>query len=405
MTAVYTLNLVDRGLLNLFLEPIKHDLRLSDTQLGFLTGMAFALFYATAGVPIARWADRGNRATIASLAIGIWGLTVMVCLFVANYLQLVLARIAAAVGEAGCKPPTYSLLGDYFPQAAERTRAMSIYWLGNPLATLISFAIGGWLNELYGWRATFFIMGIPGLLLAIIVRLTIAEPRLHSPVPNERPSPSLKSVLTMLWRRRSSRHLCLALILLYTMGSGLNPWYAVFMMRTYGMGTAELGLNLGLVFCAGGIAGTLLGGYLSARLFAGNEQWQMRMSAIAVALFLPCLVAFVSVPHKGQALLSLLPLIAAFSFFMGPTYALLQRLVPDDMRATVLAVVLLLVNLIGMGLGPQVVGFLSDQLAPTFGMGALRIAMLAVSGIALWSAWHFWQAGKMVREELQEVAA
>jgi MFS family permease len=404
MTAVYTLNLVDRGLINLFLEPIKRDLRLSDTQLGFLTGMAFALFYAVAGLPIARWADRGNRASIASMAIGVWGLTVMVCLFVTSYAQLVFARIAAAVGEAGCKPPTYSLIGDYFPDAAERTRAMSIYWLGNPIATLIGFGVGGWLNEIYGWRTTFFLMGIPGLLLAIIVKLTIADPRGRTRTSQSNPT-STMSVLARLWRQRSSRHLCLALILLYTMGSGLNPWYAAFMMRSFGMGTAELGLWLGIVFCVGGIAGTLLGGSLSARFFASNERSQLRMSAVAVALFLPCLVAFVTLPRQSQALLALLPLIAAFSFFMGPTYALLQRLVPDDTRATVLAIVLLLVNLIGMGLGPQVVGFLSDELAPSFGADALRIAMLAVSAIALWSSYHFWRAGEAIREDLLSVRA
>ena len=160
LTLVYTLNYVDRGLIVLLLQPIKDDLHLSDTQLGFLTGIAFALFYATLGLPIARWADRGNRVTITSIAIGLWGLTVMSCVFVTNFAQLVLARIAAAVGESGCMPPTYSLVGDYYPAPAGRARAMSIYWLGNPFAALTSFIVGGWLNELYGWRITFFLLGI-----------------------------------------------------------------------------------------------------------------------------------------------------------------------------------------------------------------------------------------------------
>src|SRR5687767_3674540 len=147
MATVYMINLLDRGLMSLLLQPIKEDLLLSDTQLGVLTGIVFALFYATLGLPIARWADRGNRVTIASLAIGLWGLTVMACVLVTNYVQLVAARVIAAIGESGCKPPTYSLVGDYFPQAAERTRAMSVYWLGGPLAALLSFVLGGWLNE------------------------------------------------------------------------------------------------------------------------------------------------------------------------------------------------------------------------------------------------------------------
>src|SRR6266852_4948977 len=143
LTLVYTLNFMDRGLIMLLLQPIKEDLHLSDTQLGFLTGIAFALFYATLGLPIARWADRGNRATITSVAIALWGVTVMLCLFVGNFVQLVFARVAAAVGESGCMPPTYSLVGDYFPTSAERTRAMSVYMLANPLSTLGSFVVGG----------------------------------------------------------------------------------------------------------------------------------------------------------------------------------------------------------------------------------------------------------------------
>src|SRR6266853_1651165 len=173
---VYTLNCLDRGAVVLLLQPIKDDLGLTDGQLGFLTGIAFGLFYATLGLPIARWADRGNRVTITSAAIGLWGATVMLSLFVANFFQLVLARVAAAVGESGAMPPTYSLVGDYFPEPAERTRAMAIYWLAGPLAMLISFIAGGRLNELYGWRVAFFVMGVPGLIVAALVAMTISEP-------------------------------------------------------------------------------------------------------------------------------------------------------------------------------------------------------------------------------------
>src|SRR5437899_1532011 len=211
LTLVFTLNYLDRILIILLLQPIKEDLHLSDTQLGFVTGIAFALFYATLGLPIARWADRGNRATITSLAIGLWGVTVMACLFVTNFVQLVFARIAAAVGEAGCMPPTYSLLGDYFPGPSERPRAMATYWLASPLSALISFITGGWLNERYGWRATFFVIGIPALLVAALVKLTIIEPRLHASggqVP-ERRLLRMADVLIALWRQRSSRHLTL----------------------------------------------------------------------------------------------------------------------------------------------------------------------------------------------------
>lgn len=401
MTLVYTMNLVDRGLIMLLLQPIKEDLELSDSQLGFVTGIAFGLFYATVGVPLARWADRGNRVTVTSVAIGLWGLTVMSGMLVTNYIQLVLARIGAAVGESGCKPPTYSLVGDYFPEPAARTRAMAVYMTGGPLALLLSFVLGGWLNESHGWRMAFFLMGIPGLLLAIIVKLTIVEPRQRAGIPiAPAPLPSMRSVFAVLWRQRASRHMCLALILLYTMGYGLSPWYAAFMTRAHGMGTAELGVWLGLIFSLAGVAGVLLGGYVANRWFSRDARGQLRMSAVATAAVMPCFVAFLTLAGKYEALMTLIPLMLVFNFFLGPTYALMQRLVPDDMRATMMAVVMLLVNLIGFGIGPQVVGVLSDLLMPMTGTDSLRYAMLAVSFIAFWSGYHFWKAGQTVGEDL-----
>jgi MFS family permease len=390
----------------LLLQPIKEDLQLTDTQLGFLTGIAFGLFYATLGLPIARWADRGNRVTITSLSIGLWGLTVMCCMLVSNYVQLVFARIAAAVGESGCKAPTYSLLGDYFPESAARTRAMSVYWLGSPLSALVSFVVGGWLNELYGWRATFFIMGVPGLLLAVVVKLRLHEPRLGSVSADARHPllPPMKQVLLTLWSQRSCRHLSMALILLYTIGFGLAPWYAAFMMRSHEMRTGELGTWLGSILGLGGMAGILLGGYVSARWFPNNERGQMRASAVAVGSLVPCYIAFLTVPSKYQALAALVPLIMVFNFFFAPTYALLQRLVADEMRATTLAVLMLLANLIGMGLGPQVVGALSDALTPLFGADGLRYAMLTMSFVSLWAGYHFWMVGRTVQQDLMRAA-
>lgn len=406
LATVYMFNLVDRGLMMLLLEPIKNDLHLSDTQLGFLTGIAFGLFYAILGLPIARWADRGDRVTIASLAIGLWGLTVMSCLAVTSYFQLVLARVAAAVGESGCKPPTYSLVGDYFPEAAERTRAMAIYLAGNPMSSLISFVVGGWLAELYGWRMTFFLMGIPGLLLAVVVKLTIVEPRTEAigKRSHAEPLPSMRVVMNALWCQQSFRHLTIALILIYIMGSGLGPWYAAFLMRIHGMGTAELGIWLGLILSLAGIAGALLGGYVAGRWFAHNEKNQMRMSAISLASVVPCFLAFLMLPHKHQALFSLVPLILVFNVFLAPTYTLMQRLVVDEMRATMMAVVMLLANVIGFGLGPQLVGILSDVLTPSLGRDALRCAMLIMSLVGLWAAYHFWRVGRTVKQDLAMVA-
>ena len=405
LTLVYTLNYLDRGLIALVLQPIKEDLRLSDTQLGFLTGIAFGLFYATLGLPIARWADRGNRVTIAFLAIGLWGATVMLCMLVTNFVQLVFARIAAGVGEAGCMPPTYSLLGDYFPKSGERTRAMAVYWLASPIATLISFVVGGWLTQRYGWRATFFVLGAPALVVAALVKMTVVEPRKRTPDAQirERSLPRMTDVLRILWRQPSSRHLTISIILVFTMGLGLGPWCAAFLMRSHAMSIAELGFWLGLILGGSGVAGNLLSGYLAGRRLADREQDQMRLNAVAVASLLPFFALFLLLPHKYEALIALAPFMMVFSFFLGPAFALMQRLVMDEMRATTLAVVMLLANLIGMGIGPQIVGILSDLLTPALGSDSLRYAMLTMSFVAVAAAYHFWVVARTVRDDLLSV--
>jgi MFS family permease len=405
LTLVYTLNYLDRGLIILLLQPIKDDLHLSDTQLGLLTGIAFGLFYATLGIPIARWADRGNRVTITSLAIGLWGCTVMLCALVTNFAQLVAARIAAAVGEAGCMPPTYSLVGDYFSGSAARARAMAVYMLASPLSALLSFIVGGWLNTRHSWRTTFFLMGIPGLAVALLVKWTIVEPRTRAGA--ERVAvvklPRMTVVLRVLWERRATRHLSAAIILLFTMGAGLGPWYAAFMIRVHGMNTADLGVWLGLIFGLGGILGIALGGYVAGRWFSDNDRGQMRLSAALIALQFPCFIAFLLSPNKYAALLALVPVWIIFSFILAPSFSLMQRLVVEEMRATTLAVVMLFGNLIGMGVGPEIVGVLSDSLRPMAGNDSLRYAMLLVSFIALWASWHFWIAGRTVAADLTQL--
>jgi predicted MFS family arabinose efflux permease len=402
MTVVYTLSYLDQNLMLLLVQPIKDDLHLSDTQIGFLTGIAFGLFYAILGLPIGRWADHSNRTTISSIAIGLWGATVMASLFVTSFVQLVLARVAAAVGGSGCMPPTYSLLGDYFPAAAARARAMTIYMMASAIAILVSFMVGGWLNELYGWRIAFFAMGVPGLIAAVVIKLTIKEPRAHTRRTAIPPGhlPRIVDVLVIVSRQRSSRHLVLALMALYVLMCGMGPWYAAFMIRSHAMGTAELGTLLGLIFGVAGIAGTLLGGYVATHWFAEDERGQMRLTAVVTASLVPCFALFLLLPGKWQSLAGLMPLIVVLNFFLGPTFALMQRLVAADMRATAVAVVMLLVNLVGMGIGPQAVGLLSDWLKPHVAGDSLRYAMLLLSSLALWAAYHFWQVGETVRGDL-----
>lgn len=394
ITAVFTLNFTDRALLNLLVQPIKTDLTLSDTQIGFLTGIAFALFYATLGIPMARFADRGNRVSLTALAIGLWSLTVMSCLVVSNFIQLVAARALAAVGEAGCMPPTYSLLGDYFPSPQRRARAMAVYWLANPLSALISFVIGGWLSNRYGWRIAFFIMGLPGLLAAIVVRLTVKEVRTAS----EKKEPisagaSLFTVAKQLYRDQALRHLALGIVFYFMMTLGLAPWYAAFMLRSHGLGIQELGLWFGLIFGVSGVVGALMAAWLAGRSRLVRGGTTLLLCAVVTVLLVPCYVVFLFSSSAHIALAALVPMAILFNSILGPLFAEFQTRVAPSNRATALALLMLAANLIGAGLGPQIVGGLSDLLAPTLGTDALRYAMMADACMAFVAAYHFWRTG------------
>jgi len=398
LTLAGALSYLDRNLIVLLLEPIRADLRLSDTQLGLLTGVAFGLFYATLGVPLSRWSDRGDRAAITALAVAVWSMTMAGCAWVGTFPQLLLTRVLAGAGEAGCIPATYSLIGDYFPRPAQRTGAMSVFWLASPVSALVAFVAGGWLNAHYGWRLTFAFMAVPGLAIALLVRFTVRETRAVVVLR----SATMIGVFSELWRRPATRQLGIGIVLLYTLWLGLAPWYAAFMVRSHGVATQELGVWFGLIFAVAGVIGVATGGYVAKRWFAGNERGQLRACAVAIAVVFPLFVVFLTVPGKVPAFMAFALLMAVAYLIFGPTFALMQRLVPQGIRATSLAVVLLFANLIGMGVGPQCVGLLSDLLAPRLGRDSLRVAMMMVALLALWSGAHFWRAGKTVEAELFE---
>ncbi len=404
MTTVYGLNLTERVLMTLLIEPMRIDLALSDTQVGLVTGIVFGVFYVVAGLPLSRLADRGNRSLIAAGSIGLWGATMLCFAFVGSFAQLLAARLAVAVGEAGCKPPTYSLVGDYFPGPAERTRAMTVYWLSNPVSALFGFIIGGWLNQHFGWRHTFLIMGLPGIAIAVLFWLTLREPRqarAAGPVAAATPpASSLWHAFLLMWRQATARNVMIALILFYTLGHGLTPWYGAFLIRSHGMATSELGLWLGLIMGGGGIVGITLGGYIASRFLGENERGQLMLTGTMVMMMVPLLAAFLFLPNRYHALAMLVPYMALMFFLFAPTFALFQRLLPANVRATTLAIVMTLVHLISMGVGPQVVGIVSDLLKPTLGTDSLRYGMIAVSLVAIPAGCFFWLAARTVARDL-----
>lgn len=395
MMLVYACSALDRQILSVLLEPIKQDLGLSDTQLGLLSGMGFALFYATMGVPIARWADRHSRVNLISIAIVLWSGMTALSGAASNFLQLGLARVGVGVGEAGCTPPAHSLIADYF-ESGERVRAMAIYSLGLSIGVALGYLLGGWINEIYGWRMAFICVGLPGLVLAVVVRFTVREPTRGQSdgveVTDE--LQPLTEVFRFLWNERSFRHLSIATGLLAFAAYGGATWFPAFLIRSHGMSTGEIGSWLAPISMAGGATGTLLGGYLATKLGKSNSGWYAWLPAVATLLSIPFSVLALLASSSLWVMVLIIPSAVAPAVHAAPVYSTVQGLVEPRMRATATAVLLLITNLIGLGLGPLCIGIVSDLLVPHFAEESLRISLLLGLGISVWSAWHFFLAGR-----------
>ena len=402
LTLVSTSNLLDRFVLSLAIEPIKQEFQLSDSQIGFLTGFAFALFYAVAGIPIARWSDRGNRNTIVAITTGLWSAMVALSGLVSNYFQLLCMRIGIAVGEAGCWPPAQSLIAEYFSRA-ERPQATAIYTMAGPLAVLLGYFGGGWLVEYFGWRMTFIVMGTPGVLLAILVKLTLREPRLAKGKPEVVEQPSFQHVLSTLGKQQTFRCIVIAFCAAYFFGAGIVLWMPTFFMRSHGMEVGEVGTWFALTWGGFGFLGTYLGGVLASRYAAGKEALQMRGCALVFVVSSLLYPMFFLASNKYQAIALMAALAFVFALVNGPVFSSIQSLVSDRMRSMAIALIFLLANLIGYGMGPLAVGALSDLLAPIYGLESLRYASLIFSPWYLFVAFYYWKAGKTIEADIRAV--
>ncbi|MBW2383516.1 MAG: MFS transporter, partial [Deltaproteobacteria bacterium] len=288
LLVVYVVNFLDRTILAMLLEPIKREFQVSDTYLGFLSGIAFAAFYTLMGLPIARWADRGSRRNIIALALVVWsGMTILTG-FTRSFAQLALCRVGVGIGEAGCSPPAHSLISDYFP-ADRRGTAFSIYALGIPIGGGLGFLAGGWLNEFFDWRTAFILAGVPGIVLGLVVRLTLREPprgafdALATPGEQE----PIRAVLGFMAGLRSFRHMAIGAALHAFYGYGASAFIGAFFMRSHGIESGELGTWLALLGFTGGVAGTYLGGYLADRLGVRDPRWYMWVPALATVAYIP----------------------------------------------------------------------------------------------------------------------
>lgn len=416
LAVILAFNYKDRLAFGLVLQDIKADLSLSDTQLGLLTGIAFTLFYSLMGVPIARWADRGNRVAIIATCTALWSVAVALCGFAGGFVSLLLIRIVVAVGEAGCVPPAHSLIADHFTRA-ERPRAVSLFYLGAPLSSIIGYLLAGWINELYGWRVTFVALGLPGLGLALLAWFTLKEPRREAakaaeatatkvtsspgePAPTAGQTPTIKEVCVTLASNTTFRHLLIGYSILSFFSSGISQWKPAFFMRSFGLTSGELGTWLALMYGTASLVGTYLGGVLASKYAAANEKLQLTVTASVYLTFcvVSCCTYLSSNVHVALALVGVLAL--GTYLVSAPFLAIIQTLIPERMRAMSIAIILLSSSLVGSGLGPLAAGALSDAFSDWAGVESLRYALLTLSAGYVWGAWHYWRASKTIRRDL-----
>lgn len=401
LVVVYTFNFIDRQILSILIEPIKTELDLSDTQMGFLTGFAFALFYATLGIPIARFADRSNRRNLIAYALGIWSIMTALSGLALNFWHLLGARIGVGIGEAGCSPPAHSIISDYYP-AEQRATALGIYSLGIPVGIMFGLFAGGWINEYFGWRVAFFVVGIPGLALAVLVRFAMREPErgMAEGRVATADQPSILDTLNYLWKKPSFRHLAFAAALAAFVGYGVVTWVPAFLIRSFDMTTGEIGTWFGLILGIPGGIGIALGGYLADRLGARKTSWYLWTAAVALLVATPLNVLAYLGPTSMIALLAMIVPVFLGNFYQATTFSQTQGLVELRMRAVAAGILLFIINIIGLGLGPLAVGILADVLEPTYGKEALRYALASFSLVNVWAAYHFYVAGKHLEKDI-----
>ena len=409
---VYVLNFVDRQILIILMEPIRLEFGISDQQLGLLGGLAFALLYSTLGIPIARLADRANRVNIIAVAIFVWSLATALTGFARNFSHLLLARVMVGVGEAGCSPPAYSLLADYF-RREERTTAFSIYSMGIYGGVFVGFLVGALVAHHYGWRAAFFVVGLPGILLALVVKLTLREPPrgMSDGQPAAAAAPPIRQVFGALAGKRAFLHLALAAALHAFVGYGVTGFHPSFLIRTHGYNVAEVGVILSFVAAVSGIGGTWLGGWLADRFtnMRRDVRWQLWVPGIATLVNVPLALLAYTWPERTTVVALLFVSLVFGVMYLGPTFATMQRLVTARERALGAAVLLLIINLVGLGLGPWLVGLASDLMNQFYLSGGaaatdaraqgLRAALVIMVCVNLWSFVHYMLAARTLEQD------
>ncbi|MEI6486661.1 MAG: MFS transporter [Sphingomonadales bacterium] len=403
LLVVYIFNFIDRQIVSILAEPIARDLQLSDSQIGLMTGLAFALFYATLGVPIARWADKPqtSRPGLIALCLIVWSGMTALCGMAQNYTQLLLARIGVGVGEAGCTPTAHALIADSLPPE-KRAGGIAFFGLGIPIGGLLGTLIGGGMAHYLGWRQAFVVVGLPGIALALFVLLFLKDPRART--ANEDAPPRLP-MLASLKSLATSPAYCLILAgasLVAFLSYGKGVWVLIYFQRTHGLSVGQTAIWVGLVLGVAGIVGTWAGGWAADRFGAKERRHMLTLPAWAMVAAAPLLFSGYYVDDWRLAIALLVLPTVANSAYYGPAYGAAQVLARPDTRAMAAAWMVFGQNLIGLGLGPLLFGMLSQWLKADYGADSVRIVLYFAAWAGLAPALLFWLGARALGRETQE---
>ena len=395
----YTLSMCDRMILSILFPDIKAEFGLTDTQLGFLGGISFALFYATMGLPIAKLSDQYSRKRIIIASLIIFSIMTALGGMATGFISLLVFRIGVGIGEAGVNPASHSIIADYFPPQ-RRAFAMAILMLGGSFGMMFGFVGGGFIAEAYNWRIALVSVGVPGLLLAFVMARSLREPgRGTYEIETPPPPPPIRTTAATMWTNPAMRHLIAGGIAVGLMGYGFTQWLPTFFMRTHDLSQSQTGMLMAGVFGISGAIGALAAGKWFDRLSTRGFQHGMRMLAIVPFFTGPFFIMGLLADDLTTAILLFIIPGFAGNYAIGPTIAMVQTLSPVHMRAVSSAIKMLCLNLIGMGLGPLLVGLLSDLLTPQHGEDALRVALAFFTLVGLWGTVHFWLCARALAKQ------
>lgn len=407
LALVYAFNFMDRQIVSILQEPIRREMRLSDAQLGLLTGMSFALFYTSCGIPVAWLSDRYRRVRIMSAACLIWSVFTAACGFAQSFAQLAVARVIVGAGEAGGAAPSYSLISDYFPPH-RRAGALGLYSLGVPIGSAAGAALGGWIAAHYGWRTAFVMIGTPGLLLAAIMLVAIREPQRggFDPAPSgDRSQPPLMASIAAFFRERT--------LVLTALSSGMSAfvsyamlnWNPSLLERVKGMSMIQIASFYSILLGIAGIVGTFGAGWLADQLGRRDRRWFAWIPALAFAFSLPGLAGIIVAP-TWQMTLGCMAIPALLNnMYLAPALAVVQNAAPPERRTVAGATLLFVLNLMGLGCGPVYMGWISDLARPAFGERSLLVAYAALAPAILVTIGLHLAAARSIGRHLQLDAA